>query len=238
MIKFFRKIRQNMIKENKVSKYLLYAIGEVLLVVIGILLAVQINSYQNHQRDRQIEQKVLVKLKFDLQKDTTNLNELLKTKKNQFMASQRTLDYFQNTGQTIKDTAQVINDIYFPFYDFVDNPDKTTFITATNSGNLFKITNDSLLALITSYYSDNNLTQYLLSTKSFTQNYFNDVLLLNYNRNDDIVKTNYFNDFQMENYYTTMILRLDIGFGLIKEKIANAESLINLIENKINRENQ
>ncbi len=44
MIKFFRKIRQKMLIENKFSKYLIYAIGEIILVVIGILIALQINN--------------------------------------------------------------------------------------------------------------------------------------------------------------------------------------------------
>jgi len=45
MIKFFRKIRQQLLTENKFSKYLLYAIGEIVLVVIGILIALQINNW-------------------------------------------------------------------------------------------------------------------------------------------------------------------------------------------------
>jgi len=49
MINFFRNIRQNMIKENKVSKYILYAIGEIILVVIGILIALQINNWNAEQ---------------------------------------------------------------------------------------------------------------------------------------------------------------------------------------------
>lgn len=44
MIKFFRKIRQKMLTENKFSKYLIYAIGEIILVIIGILIALQINN--------------------------------------------------------------------------------------------------------------------------------------------------------------------------------------------------
>ena len=44
MIKFFRKIRQKMLTENKISKYLLYAIGEITLVIIGILIALGINE--------------------------------------------------------------------------------------------------------------------------------------------------------------------------------------------------
>ena len=44
MIKFFRKIRQRLLSENKLSKYFLYAIGEIVLVVMGILIALQINN--------------------------------------------------------------------------------------------------------------------------------------------------------------------------------------------------
>ena len=51
MIKFFRKIRQNMIKENKASKYLLYAIGEIVLVVKGILIALQINNWNEDKKN-------------------------------------------------------------------------------------------------------------------------------------------------------------------------------------------
>jgi len=55
MIKFFRKIRQKMIKNNKVSQYLLYAMGEIVLVMIGILLALQVNtSNQNATNESKI----------------------------------------------------------------------------------------------------------------------------------------------------------------------------------------
>jgi len=45
MIKFFRKIRQQLLAENKFTKYLIYAIGEIVLVVIGILIALSINNW-------------------------------------------------------------------------------------------------------------------------------------------------------------------------------------------------
>ena len=44
MIKFFRRIRHQLLSENKFSKYLLYAIGEIVLVVAGILIAIQLNN--------------------------------------------------------------------------------------------------------------------------------------------------------------------------------------------------
>jgi hypothetical protein len=49
MIKFFRKIRQKLLAENKFSKYLLYAVGEIILVVIGILIALSINNWNNNR---------------------------------------------------------------------------------------------------------------------------------------------------------------------------------------------
>lgn len=49
MIKFFRKIRQRLLTENKFSKYLIYAIGEIVLVVIGILLALSINNWNSNR---------------------------------------------------------------------------------------------------------------------------------------------------------------------------------------------
>lgn len=45
MIKFFRNIRQNLLAEGKIGKYLKYASGEIILVVIGILIALQINNW-------------------------------------------------------------------------------------------------------------------------------------------------------------------------------------------------
>ena len=50
MIKFFRKIRHKLLSENRVSKYILYAIGEIVLVVVGILIALQINNWNENKK--------------------------------------------------------------------------------------------------------------------------------------------------------------------------------------------
>ena len=57
MIKFFRKIRQNLLMENKTSKYFKYAVGEILLVVIGILIALQINNWNEQQKQNNMLSK-------------------------------------------------------------------------------------------------------------------------------------------------------------------------------------
>ena len=62
MIKFFRKIRQNLLSEGKTGKYLKYAIGEIVLVVIGILIALSINNWNENKKDRKEEYQTLKSL--------------------------------------------------------------------------------------------------------------------------------------------------------------------------------
>ena len=66
MIKFFRKIRQNLLMENKTGKYLKYAIGEILLVIIGILIAVSINGWNEDRKLKKAEQSILKDLKQEM----------------------------------------------------------------------------------------------------------------------------------------------------------------------------
>lgn len=74
MIKFFRKIRQKLLSENNFSKYLLYAIGEIVLVVIGILIALQINNLNESRIEAKEELKILKAIKTGLETDLSDLN--------------------------------------------------------------------------------------------------------------------------------------------------------------------
>lgn len=78
MIKFFRHIRQRMIKENRVSKYFLYAIGEIILVVIGILIALQVNNYNNELKIHKEEIALLQDLRIDLEMADGKIQKQLK----------------------------------------------------------------------------------------------------------------------------------------------------------------
>lgn len=75
MIQFFRRIRQKLLQENRFSKYLLYAIGEIVLVVIGILLALQINSWNQQRIEDKKEVELLNGLKEEFQDNLTALEE-------------------------------------------------------------------------------------------------------------------------------------------------------------------
>jgi len=75
MITLFRKTRLRLLEESSLRKYLLYAIGEILLVVVGILIAVQINNWNEEKRERVIEKRALENLKNDLFAQKTLLKE-------------------------------------------------------------------------------------------------------------------------------------------------------------------
>ncbi|WP_372946176.1 DUF6090 family protein [Muriicola sp.] len=73
MLRFFRQLRQKLLTENHISKYLLYAIGEIVLVVIGILIALQINTWNEERKFQQQQYGLLRDLGADL---NANLKEL------------------------------------------------------------------------------------------------------------------------------------------------------------------
>lgn len=81
MIKFFRKIRQSLLSENKFSKYLLYAFGEIILVVIGILIALQINNWNEDSKARVREQIYLESILGDLKNNLIEIHDDIKSNK-------------------------------------------------------------------------------------------------------------------------------------------------------------
>ncbi|NKI30949.1 DUF6090 family protein [Croceivirga thetidis] len=81
MIKLFRKIRQKLLSENKFSKYLLYAVGEIVLVVIGILIALQINNWNEGKKEAESQQKLFANLKIDFENRLSELEEFHASKR-------------------------------------------------------------------------------------------------------------------------------------------------------------
>lgn len=78
MLTFLRKIRHQFLSENKVSKYLLYAIGEITLVVIGILIALSINNWNDNLKERQIEQRLLRSLKKEISSNIEHFDNIIR----------------------------------------------------------------------------------------------------------------------------------------------------------------
>jgi hypothetical protein len=104
MIKFFRKIRQKMLTENKFSKYLLYAIGEILLVVIGILIALQINTNSENHKKQVFEITILENIKEDILSDKVDCELNLEYIKIELTNEQRLLDFLFDENAQPKDS--------------------------------------------------------------------------------------------------------------------------------------
>lgn len=66
MLRFFRQIRKRLMEKNKIRSYILYAIGEILLVVIGILIALQVNNWNEGRKLESEENRILTALKDDM----------------------------------------------------------------------------------------------------------------------------------------------------------------------------
>jgi len=77
MIKFFRKIRRQLLSENRLTRYIIYAFGEIFLVVVGILIALQVNNWNENRKLQDLKKSYKIALIEDLKKDTTVLNEAI-----------------------------------------------------------------------------------------------------------------------------------------------------------------
>lgn len=146
-----------MINQNRVSKYLLYAIGEIFLVVIGILIALQLNTWKENNKSKQVETTYLKGILNNLDQDINVLNELLHQDSIQIKAFTTLLKAF--TDNTI--------DIYsIPFIGAIGNAQNTPsykgnsiiFEDMKSSGKINFIKSDALRFEILEYYklSDEN----------------------------------------------------------------------------------
>jgi uncharacterized protein DUF6090 len=152
MIKFFRKIRQNMIKENKVFKYVLYAVGEIVLVVIGILIALTINNNNEANKKRATELHYLTNIKNDLNLTIASLDEYINTREAQIASAKIVLAH--HYGKPITNyTAFNMHCISIYIWSRY-NPSDNTFQELVNSGNLALISNDALKNLLLNLQSE------------------------------------------------------------------------------------
>ncbi|TDQ32193.1 DUF6090 family protein [Zeaxanthinibacter enoshimensis] len=172
MIKFFRRIRQHLLAENKFSKYLLYAIGEIALVVIGILIALQINTWNDEIKATKVEVKFFANILLDLEKDDENLNFYLHfhTKRIEYLDT--LLTYVRNPHKKmgIDKFGQYVEPI---FYSINTTSYSTTFESAKSMGTFNNFKEMELLKGLSRYYADFILLENLFSSITrFVENQF------------------------------------------------------------------
>ena len=96
MIEFFRKIRQKLLSENKFSKYLIYAIGEIILVVIGILIALQINNWNENNKQKISIEQSLIEVRENLSTDNIEIPKIIQRLENEIEIQKELIETLEN----------------------------------------------------------------------------------------------------------------------------------------------
>ena len=154
MLKFFRKIRKELIAEKKVSNYILYAIGEIVLVVIGILIALAIDNANEQGIKREKEQIYLMGLRDEFETSQTKLKELITFNKQSYEDSKKILVYMVDQ-ENLPDEQELANLLYNALaFDISFNPNNSLLMEMINSGSLKDIANPRLRILLTNWISN------------------------------------------------------------------------------------
>ena len=159
MIKFFRKIRQNLLMENKTGKYFKYAIGEIILVVIGILIALQVSNWNQERKDRISERKLLDNIHRDFVHNKVDFDSLKAIHYRALEGLEKLVTLFPLGNDSLKYAAykkynlQIQGMTYDPY-----------------SSSIESVVNSNALQLI----QDENLQKYLVSWKDVFRDYKED----------------------------------------------------------------
>lgn len=184
MIKFFRRIRQQLLSENKFSKYLIYAIGEIILVVIGILMALQLNTWNQNRIDRHEESEIIAKLHKDFKVNKQSLKLYVIENNNEMDAQIILMNLIGSSKEELQ--KHNIDSLLFQSFSasevaFADN----TIKSIMQSGRLDLLKNEEVTALLYEWntlseirktrmdklddWANNHFVPYLLNKISFKE---------------------------------------------------------------------
>jgi len=155
MIPIFRKIRKKMADDNKPLKYLRYAIGEIVLVVIGILIAVSINNWNTNRANRQLERQYLSSMTEDLKFESDgyeiSILNRFQSKVDALMLAKK----YAYGNHVVKDTLGFLEKVGFGgVFSIGGNYDNgSTYQELISTSNFKLIKSDSLKSEIISYYT-------------------------------------------------------------------------------------
>jgi hypothetical protein len=153
MLKIFRNARQGQIKNKKLGNYLLYAVGEIVLVMIGILLAMQVNNWSEARKSQKQLNSILKTVLLDLQRDTLAASGVTRfydtIKKRSDLIIQKKLN--RNTHEQCLECRSLVS-IYQPFIF-----QKKGYELLQNFSDNNNVKNDTLVTNITQFYNSFDL---------------------------------------------------------------------------------
>ncbi|WP_375324621.1 DUF6090 family protein [Flagellimonas sp. GZD32] len=247
-MKFFRKIRQNLLSDGKTGQYLKYAIGEIVLVVLGILIALQINNWN---QNKQLEKEELDTLKSLHESIRINIDEFEQIRKAQIVRNNSLQEILfkkvSNQPLAYLDSLIITNVENHTF-----DPSTGIYNSIINSGKIELISNDSLKNRISKLYDsvkdyqeiEDEITAYTREhlEKNFIENYSiqPEVLAKLRERTDEekekdkasFIKV--FNSQKVKNIYIMLLKKMDEV--IIRGEYLESEyhSLLTALENEIN----
>ena len=238
MLKFFRQIRQQLISENSFSKYLLYAAGEILLVVIGILIALQINNWNEDNKNRYAEKGILQGIHDNLEEDDKTLTQ--------------TIQRFELTNMAIKrmfQTTPIPDDSLIHIMARATGrrifiPITTAFEKSMSSGNFDLISEDSIAnriqRLYAFEYNTTNQAHIIIEEIHYRLRYYNEIYegfdLTQAKRAQAFYNTSIFLPWNKDNLRPIIIQSKEV-LATFKNFHANIEILLGLYK-KIQQNNQ
>ncbi len=153
MIAFFRKIRYNLMEKNNTGKYLKYAIGEIVLVVIGILIALSINNWNEENKNEIAEQNFYKEILNDLEKDKVKLEGLQVFYKNRIEHAGWLLEKVRNPKSPL-DNIEFGKRIQPLYYGPLPVTYAASLDAAMSSGVFTNFKNKLFLKTLNQYYAD------------------------------------------------------------------------------------
>jgi len=171
MIKFFRHIRQRLLGENRFTKYMLYALGEIILVVIGILLALQINTWNQQRQNIKKEGQFLSEINENLNEDLQAIEKNLAFNQKKYEAMDSAFHYMalmqkdKRYGKQFSSLLPVLsNGVYF-------SPSRIAFDGIVSTGQIEIIRHVNLRKQLARYYVDQSLDGVQDQLKTTTQQF-------------------------------------------------------------------
>ena len=155
MIKFFRKVRQRLLSEGRFSKYLIYAIGEIILVVIGILIALQINNWNQNRLNEDLESLYYKRLLADVKEEQLIIESTINYSKQVSAHAKEAIAVFENSSKANPNPIQNVIDMYQASQFSDSYSASSTFKELIASGQINLIQNDSLKTALIRYYDVN-----------------------------------------------------------------------------------
>ena len=146
-MKLFRNIRKLLLNEGKTGKYLKYALGEIVLVVIGILIALQINKWNGEIKDKTMEQTILKNLSQEYHKNHEDLDKMIATVSNCYNANLTIMSLFKQDPSYLK-TKNIDSLLFFSLEFDRFSPSENVLQELLSSGKLNLISNDNLKNLL------------------------------------------------------------------------------------------